>query len=149
MRVHEGKTSACLCLYCGRGFSNSSNLIVHMRRHTGEKPYNRSNKLSRHMRVHTGVKPYKCPYCEKAFSQSNDLTLHVRRHTGDKPYVCETCGDRFIQGTALHNHRRVHGHYPESAGYSAPVVVQQHVAPAPIENCQFRPIVCVVTQTAQ
>lgn len=28
-----------LCIYCGRSFAHSSNLIVHVRRHTGEKPY--------------------------------------------------------------------------------------------------------------
>lgn len=28
-----------LCVYCGRSFAHSSNLIVHVRRHTGEKPY--------------------------------------------------------------------------------------------------------------
>ena len=29
----------CLCLLCGKGFTQASSLIAHVRQHTGEKPY--------------------------------------------------------------------------------------------------------------
>ncbi|KAL4135530.1 hypothetical protein QTP88_007136 [Uroleucon formosanum] len=64
---------------------------VHMRRHSGEKPYgciwpgctwrfSRSDELSRHCRSHSGVKPYGCDVCDKRFSRSDHLAKHARVH---------------------------------------------------------------------
>jgi len=34
-----------------------------------------------HVRRHTNDKPYPCTYCEKRFTNSGDLQIHVRIHT--------------------------------------------------------------------
>ena len=67
-------------------------LVVHMRRHTGEKPhrctfenctkaYSRLENLKTHLRSHTGEKPYSCefPGCSKAFSNASDRAKHQNR----------------------------------------------------------------------
>ncbi|XP_073953365.1 uncharacterized protein [Choristoneura fumiferana] len=117
--IHRDKSASnnCLCLYCGRSFSNSSNLIVHMRRHTGEKPYKcdfcgkgfpRSSDLQCHRRSHTGEKPCICVVCGKGFSRSNKLSRHMRVHTGHKPYKCTYCEKAFSQSNDLTLHIRRH-----------------------------------------
>jgi hypothetical protein len=49
------------CQICHRGFLNKSNIKVHMRTHTGEKPFN-------------------CAHCSKAFRQKAHLLKHMSIH---------------------------------------------------------------------
>ncbi|XP_025102427.1 zinc finger protein 239-like isoform X3 [Pomacea canaliculata] len=85
IRRQHLKQKKHLCQYCGQGFSDSTSLKVHIRTHTGERPY-------------------KCPVCPRAFAKSNGMVVHLRQHTGEKPYVCEQCGDSFAQNVSLRTH---------------------------------------------
>ena len=56
-----------------------------------EKSFSTAGKLKIHVRAHTGEKPYMCNTCQQSFSQFGNLQSHERTHTGVKPYKCNTC----------------------------------------------------------
>ena len=101
------------CGICSFQCSHRSQLVVHNRIHTGERPYKckicskqliSSGTLTRHIRTHTGDKPYSCTECEMSFAQSQNLSSHMRTHTNERPFICEICSKSFKQKVDLRNH---------------------------------------------
>ncbi|XP_010879398.2 zinc finger and SCAN domain-containing protein 21 [Esox lucius] len=83
------------CRECGKCFSFSCQLEVHMRWHTKERPFSCSvcrkgfttiSMLRRHHRIHTGEKPFRCHVCGKCFNQSAHLNTHFKIHPGERPH---------------------------------------------------------------
>nr|XP_057907281.1 zinc finger protein 217 isoform X2 [Doryrhamphus excisus]XP_057907282.1 zinc finger protein 217 isoform X2 [Doryrhamphus excisus] len=66
--LDRAKVRSKHCSYCGKSFRSSYYLTVHLRTHTGEKPY-------------------KCVYCDYAAAQRTSLKYHLERRHKDKPYV--------------------------------------------------------------
>uniref|UniRef100_A0A6J0SSD5 Zinc finger protein 131 isoform X3 n=1 Tax=Pogona vitticeps TaxID=103695 RepID=A0A6J0SSD5_9SAUR len=110
-----------VCQYCDKQFDHFGHFKEHLRKHTGEKPFECSNCHERFARNSTlkchltacqsgaGAKKgrkklYECQVCNSVFNSWDQFKDHLVIHTGDKPNHCTLCDVWFMQGSELRRH---------------------------------------------
>lgn len=105
------------CNQCGRLLWSQSQLKIHQRTHTGERPFTCTEcsktfvslgALNKHKLSHSEEKPFVCPHCPARFSLKGTLNRHIPTHTGIRAHKCPHCPKDFIQAVALQAHLVTH-----------------------------------------
>ncbi|PTU18684.1 hypothetical protein P175DRAFT_0484041 [Aspergillus ochraceoroseus IBT 24754] len=117
-RSGKKRKYVCTLPQCGKSFAQKTHLDIHMRAHTGDKPFickepscgqrfSQLGNLKTHQRRHTGEKPFSCDICQKRFAQRGNVRAHKITHQHAKPFSCllDDCGKQFTQLGNLKSHQ--------------------------------------------
>ncbi|XP_019620769.1 PREDICTED: zinc finger protein 37-like [Branchiostoma belcheri] len=118
-RVVTRKQKQYVCSTCDYVTLSKKCLVVHIRKHTGEKPFTcsecsyagtSSSALVKHRARHRDQeeKPYKCTQCDYAAAAKNSLQCHMGSKHGVFNFMCEVCGFRFGTLGNLNRHVATH-----------------------------------------
>ncbi|KAF8782789.1 zinc finger protein 836-like [Argiope bruennichi] len=117
--VHNIKPKIYVCNFCEYTSHKRSTFEMHMRKHTGEKPFkcdqcdyctSDHNSLRRHKMKHSGEKKYKCPYCPYSAIQASTFKSHLKKHPGhnDLMFSCKICTFQTLKEETFVQHMKDH-----------------------------------------
>lgn len=73
-----------------------------------QKEFHVKERLKMHMRIHSGVRPYKCTMCSMNFCRPSQLKFHQDSHSKDKRFFCPHCPVKYISQYKLRDHIKKH-----------------------------------------
>uniref|UniRef100_A0A182P5H6 Uncharacterized protein n=1 Tax=Anopheles epiroticus TaxID=199890 RepID=A0A182P5H6_9DIPT len=103
------------CDMCNKSFAFLNQLNMHMKLHTGEKPFQceicgrsfrRSFSYREHMEMHVTDATYNCPTCNKSFKRPRYLQAHMLTHSTVRKFACLICGNAYKTNGELKKHNK-------------------------------------------
>lgn len=103
------------CKICFKTFQKPSQLMRHIRVHTGDKPFKVWEKITFFLIMLSNqlfislltsdillnknllLLILQCTICSRKFTQKGSLQIHVKQHDGLKPHACHFCNAKFSQ----------------------------------------------------
>lgn len=99
----------------------------HLKCELCHRKYTCKSNLDMHMRTHTGERPFVCEICGKRFAQKNSFNLHQHIHNDRIPYACNICGQQFKWKHSMNKHiNHVHNKIPQ-ASYECAICAKSYV----------------------
>ncbi|XP_060069422.1 uncharacterized protein LOC132549501 [Ylistrum balloti] len=114
LRVHaKSHVTPCICEFCGKSYPRRTDLIMHRRTHTKEKPikcndcgrgFARASTLLSHKLTHRNFNAFQCEVCGRTFKTKESMRQHKKIHTNVATVKCEHCELKFRTFDGMKNH---------------------------------------------